>query len=148
MARSHIVSAIFLTFFSASMIQGAVITQERILPQLLHPQAFPNLVNAANIPRFGELYHNTAASAANTLSTAANGFRTHFDDFRTGLRDYITVPPQYGALHRFVHGDVWPNFENRVVSAPGRVAPGFLGNYGGNGGAASAASAAAASPGV
>ncbi|XP_012543070.2 uncharacterized protein LOC105840630 [Monomorium pharaonis] len=140
MAQSHVISAIFLAFVSANMIQGAV-----ILPALYQNEnTFPNFVNAANIPRFGELSSNFASSAANTAATAFKGFRTYVDDFRTGLGQYVTIPPRYGALNRFVHGETWPNFAGPVVAPGNLVAPGLSR---GNGGAAAASAASSAASG-
>jgi len=122
------------------MIKGAVI------PQLFHEETFPNLVNLG-IPRIGEFSRNLATSAASSTSNAVNGFKTYVNKFRTGLGQRVSIPPEYGVLHRFAHGEIWPNFAGPITGvAPGHLtAPGLRGNYGGVGdsSAASAASSAA-----
>ncbi|XP_024885062.1 uncharacterized protein LOC112463104 [Temnothorax curvispinosus] len=145
MAQSHVISAIFLTLVSANMIQGGVIPA-----QLFHEETFPNLVNLVGIPRVGEFSHNFATSAASAASSAFNGFKTYVDNFRTGLGQHIEIPPSYPVLHRFVHGEIWPNVAGRpaVGVVPSRlVAPGFLGGRVGNSGAASAGAASSAASG-
>ncbi|XP_011696324.1 PREDICTED: uncharacterized protein LOC105455005 [Wasmannia auropunctata] len=146
MTRSHIVSAVFLIAVSASMIQGAVIPAQNFL----HEQTFPNFVDLLSMPKFGELSHGVATSAAKALSSATSGAKTYIDTFRNGLSQHITVPSEYPVLHRFVHGEVWPNFADRVTGiVPGRViSPYPSSNYGGvNSGAASAAATSSAGSG-
>lgn len=126
------------------MIQGGVIPG-----QLFHEETFPNFVNLAALPRAGELSNNFAKSAASAASNAFTGFRTYVDNFRTGLARHIEVPPQYPVLHRFVHGETWPNLARPAVGVvPNRlVAPRFQGGLVDDSGAASAAAASSAASG-
>ncbi|KYN00560.1 hypothetical protein ALC62_08670 [Cyphomyrmex costatus] len=121
------------------VIQGGVIPAE-----LFHEDVIPNLVDLVSIPKIGELSHNFATSAASAASSAFNDFRTYIDNFRTGLGQRINIPPEYTTLHRFVHGDIWPNFADTapaVVPGP-LVAPRLIGNYRGIDGSAASAGAA------
>jgi len=121
------------------MIQGGVIKH------LFHEETFPNLVNLG-IPRIGEFSRNLATSAASATSNAVNGLKTYVTRFRTGLGQHIPISPQYGALHRFAHGEIWPNFAGLIKGvSPGQLtAPTLRGNYRGvdDNSAASASSAA------
>lgn len=121
------------------MIQGAIIPAQHWFQE----ETFPNFVNLAALPRVGELSHDFAKSAASTASNAFTGFRTYVDNFRSGLGRHIEIPPQYPVLHRFVHGEVWPNLARPAVGVvPGRLTPRLP--LAGNSGAASAAAASSA----
>lgn len=122
------------------MIQGGIIPT-----QFLQEETFPNFVKVAAIPKLGELSHNLATSAASAASNAFTGFRTYVDDFRTGLGRHMEIPSSYPVLHRFVHGEIWPNLARPAAGVvPDRLAPGLSGGRISDSSAASAAAAGSA----
>ncbi|XP_018374354.1 PREDICTED: uncharacterized protein LOC108768442 [Trachymyrmex cornetzi] len=140
MARSHIISAIFLSLISANMIHGGII------PGLFHEDVVSEF---PGIP-IRELSHNFVTSAANAASSAFNGFRNYIDYFRTRFGQRINIPPEYPILHRVIHGDIWPNVARLAPNVPGSsrlIPPRPIGNnnYKGIGDGIGAASAGAAS---